>query len=392
MGAKETVSAFAVTSRRALAVKVRRSSCASRLALSLRRRILAIGLGVAVGLGVGLSGFGVDAVGPLAAAPFAPDRVDQGAVVLVYHRFGESDYPSTNITLEQFEAHLAILTSGRYQVLPLPEIVAAMAEGRPLPPRTVGISIDDAYLSVWTEAWPRLKAAGLPFTLFVATDMVDRETPRSMTWSQLRELAASPLVTIGSQTASHPHMPEQTAERNRQEIMRSHARFERELGGRPELFAYPYGEFSLAVRDLIAAEGFFAAFGQHSGAIGQTSDPYRLPRFALNEAYGTPERFSLVVETLPLPALDITPEDPLIGPANNPPAYGFTVPQSVGSLDGLQCYAGRGNEARLQRLDRRVEVRFVAPLQPGRTRINCTMPGPDDRWRWLGRQFYLPGQ
>lgn len=344
-------------------------------------------------LGFGVLGFGIWAVGmsnPAAAQAPGLDRVDNGAVVVLYHRFGESDFPSTNVTLQQFEAHLALLTSGRYAVRPVPEILAALAEGQSLPPRTVGITIDDAYLSVWTEAWPRLKAAELPFTLFVSTDRVDRETPRYMTWSQLRELAASPLVTIGSQTASHLHMAAQTPERNREDILRSNARFERELGSRPLLFAYPYGEFSLAVRNLIEAEGFGAAFGQHSGALGQASDPYRLPRFALNEAYGTPERFALVVETLPLPALDITPDDPLIGPENNPPAYGFTVPDTLGSLNGLQCYVGRGNEARLQRLDRRIEVRFAAPLQPGRTRVNCTMPGPNDRWRWLGRQFYLP--
>ncbi len=327
---------------------------------------------------------------PTAAQSFQPALLDSGAVVLVYHRFGESDFPSTNITLEQFEAHLQVLTSGGYRVLPLPEIVAALAEGRALPPRSVGISIDDAYLSVWSEAWPRLRAAGLPFTLFVATDTVDQESPRYMTWSQLRELAAHPLVTIGSQTASHPHMADRTRERNREEILRSNARFERELGSRPTLFAYPFGEFSLAVRNLIEAEGFRAAFGQHSGAIGQASDPFRLPRFALNEAYGTLERFRLVIDTLPLPALDVTPDDPLLGAQNNPPAYGFTVPEAVGPLGGLDCYAGRGNEARVQRLDRRIEVRFAAPLQPGRTRVNCTMPGPDDRWRWFGRQFYLP--
>lgn len=365
------------------------SSSARRLRARLRcgRRFAAACVGALALLGAG------------AAAQDAglPNRalLDDGAVVVVYHRFGESDQPSTNVTLEQFEAHLKILDRGGYTVLPLPEIVAALTEGRDLPPLTVGISIDDAYLSVWTEAWPRLKAAGLPVTLFVSTDAVDRESPRYMTWAQLRELAAHPLVTIGSQTASHPHMPLQSAERNRQEIARSNARFERELGLRPRLFAYPFGEYSLEVVEAVRAAGFAAAFGQHSGAVGHTADRYRLPRFALNEAYGTPERFRLVTRTLPLPALDMTPENPTIGPANNPPAYGFTVPEAVGPLGGLACYAGQGNEARVDRLGRRIEVRFAAPFQPGRTRVNCTMPavrgsGGVERWRWLGRQFYVP--
>src|SRR3546814_19795417 len=79
----------------------------------------------------------------------------------MYHRFGEHKAAATNITLQQFAAHIAELTSGRYSVLPLPDIVAALREGRPLPDRTVAITIDDAYRSVYREAWPMLKAAGL---------------------------------------------------------------------------------------------------------------------------------------------------------------------------------------------------------------------------------------
>ncbi len=46
------------------------------------------------------------------------------AVVLVYHRFGESEYPSTNTTAEQLDAHIAELTSGAYNVMALDDIVA----------------------------------------------------------------------------------------------------------------------------------------------------------------------------------------------------------------------------------------------------------------------------
>ena len=46
---------------------------------------------------------------------------------------------------------------------------------------------------------------------------------------------------------------------------------------------------------------------------------------------------------------------------------------------------------RIERLGDRVEVRLSAPFPPGRARINCTMPGPDDRWRWYGVQFFIPG-
>ena len=86
------------------------------------------------------------------------------AVILMYHRFGEDAIPSTNIRLEQFDRHLKILTNGGYTVWPLGKIVTHMQTNQPLPDRTVGISVDDAYLSVYTEAWPRLKEKGLPFS------------------------------------------------------------------------------------------------------------------------------------------------------------------------------------------------------------------------------------
>ncbi|HEC91025.1 MAG TPA: chitin deacetylase, partial [Alphaproteobacteria bacterium] len=38
----------------------------------------------------------------------------------------------------------------------------------------------------------------------------------------------------------------------------------------------------------------------------------------------------------------------------------------------------------------RVEIRAKTPFPNGRTRLNCTLPGPDGRWRWFGRQFYKP--
>ena len=89
------------------------------------------------------------------------------AVILMYHRFGENDYPSTNIRLEQFDAHLKTLASSDYNVMALADIIDRLQDGQPLPERTVAITIDDAYLSVYTEAWPRLQAYGFPATVFV---------------------------------------------------------------------------------------------------------------------------------------------------------------------------------------------------------------------------------
>jgi poly-beta-1,6-N-acetyl-D-glucosamine N-deacetylase len=334
----------------------------------------------------GRAGFAALAI--LTAACWTEAWADGSVSVVMYHRFGESEYPSTNIPIAQFESHLAELASGAYTVMALPDIVEALRQERPLPDRTVGLTIDDAYLSVYREAWPRLKEAGLPFTLFVATDPVDQHHPRHMGWSQIRELAAAG-VTIGSQTASHLHMAKTDDAGNTADIEKSNARFVSELGRRPDLIAYPYGEASSAVERLARRLGFIAGFGQHSGAIGGTGNLFYLPRFALNEKYGDMARFRRVANVLPLPVSDFTPTDHLVG-AVNPPAIGFTVDPGIRGLDRLSCFASHEGRMRIERLgESRFEVRVQTPFPKGRTRINCTLPAAENRWRWLGRQFYM---
>lgn len=327
------------------------------------------------------------AIAALAAFP-RPAAAAGTAVVIMYHRFGEETLPSTNIRLDQFESHIEELRTGGYAVLPLPQIIAALKQGSALPDRAVAITIDDAYRSVYDQAWPRLKAAGLPFTLFVSTDVIDAGLSGMMTWAQIRELAADG-VTIGHHSAAHAHMAYREAQTNAADTAKATRRFIEELGDGPRIYAYPYGEYSLELRNAIAATGFDAALGQHSGGLYVGADLFSLPRFALNEKYGDIERFRLIARSLPLPATEITPSDPVLG--TNPPLFGFTLPADIGNLDQLACFASGQGPTAIERLgERRIEVRLVDPFPPGRARINCTLPGPDGRWRWFGMQFLVP--
>ena len=308
--------------------------------------------------------------------------------MLIYHRFGEEAYPSTNVRLEQFERQIKMLQENGYNVLPLPEIVKSLRAGTPLPDKAIAITIDDAFLSVYNEAWPRLKAAGLPFTLFVATNPVDKGTPGYMTWDQIREMRDSG-ATIGGHTVSHLHMPNNSRKRNASEIVESNNRFEAELGDRPLLFAFPFGEASLELMGLVAESGYIAAFGQHSGAADRHSDPFYLPRFPVNETYGDEVRFRRVINALSLPAQAVTPSDPLITD-NNPPAFGFSIVGDVPRLNELACYHSVFGQVKVEQLgESRFEVRFAGPFPPGRTRLNCTVPAQEGRWRWFGTQFYI---
>ena len=319
----------------------------------------------------------------------APEVATAGSgVVVMYHRIGdEADFPSTSVSKEQFEAHISLLEKQKYTVWPLEKLSMALRSGDPIPDRTVAITFDDAYRSIYDIAWPRLKRAAMPFTIFVATKSVDSGASGFLSWDQLREMTANG-VTIGNHTGTHLHMAGASLERNREEIRHARQRLSKELSIDPPLFAYPYGEMSSAVRDLVIEEGFKAAFGQHSGVAHSGDDIYYIPRFAFNERFGDLARFRRAVNAMPLPVKDITPADPLI--ATNPPAFGFSVGTEMRGLHQLACYHSQFGKVDLMRLgERRIEIRFAEPFRKGRSRLNCTLPGPDGRWRWFGRQFYV---
>ncbi len=334
---------------------------------------------------IAISGVLVAAAAWLAAA--GPAVAADSAVILLYHRFGENAFPSTNIRLEQLDAQIAELSSGLYTVMPVPEIVSAIREGRELPDRTVGITIDDGFRSIYTEALPRFRRAGFPFTVFISTDPIDRGFADFMTWDQVRELRDAG-VTIGGHTATHLHMAANSVERNRADIDTSNARYRAELGAQPELFAFPFGEASIRVQRIVQDSGYTSAFGQHSGALDASADPYYMPRFPLNEAFGGMERFKLVTNSLPVVHSDMTPSNPTL--KQNPPIFGFTRAKDTPATNGLSCYAAGQGQVRVEELGPRIEVRMNGPFPSGQARINCTELGQDGRWRWLGMLYYVP--
>jgi peptidoglycan/xylan/chitin deacetylase (PgdA/CDA1 family) len=321
--------------------------------------------------------------------PIHDARAADHAAIFMYHRFGESSAPSTNIRLDQFQAHLEELRVGGYRVMPVIDIVEAITNDQALPDKAVGITIDDAFLSAFEEGIPLLKSAGFPVTLFIATDAVDRGSANYMNWEHIRELVAAG-VTIGAHSASHGHLATHSRAAIRNEIERANARFKAELGVVPNLFAYPYGEASADFRDELVKAGFRAAFGQHSGVLHTTSDRFFMPRFSLNERYGDLKRVRRLANALPLPIADLTPDDMLVRRAGNPPGYGFTIIGNPRNLKALACYSSSQGQLSLEILGRRrIEVRFASPLKSGRQRVNCTMPGPKGRWHWLGYQFFV---
>jgi len=313
------------------------------------------------------------------------------AVIFAYHRVGEDRFPNMNIRTEQFSAHIRELKDSTYNVMSLPDIVDALRSGATLPERTVALTFDGGYTSTLQNAVPEMLDAGIPFTLFVSTDYLSRDSSEYISWSNLKKLTKNKLVTIGLHPASYTHLAGAPAEDLRRHINNARSQMRERLGIEPVLFAYPFGEYSTIFRDAVSDSGFTAAFGQQSGVAYAQQDRLAMPRFPMTESYGDLDRFRMAAAALPLPLNDVQPQNPRI--ESTDPMIGFTVDTALqNTLGKISCFAsGQEQPPKLEHIGNgRMELRLVDTLEEEKVRINCTMPGPPDitdeqpRWRWFG--------
>ncbi len=333
----------------------------------------------------------------LSAPAHAAIEADKAsAVIFVYQRVGEDSIPQSSIATDTFKEHVKELKTGGYNVMPLGKIVDKLKDGDSLPPKTVAITFEGGYLSTFNNAVPVLEEADLPYTVFFASDMADGTNPSHMTWAQLKSLRKKKGVTLGILPSAYAHLAGMEAAQSSALINKAATRYKENFGEDPEFFAYPYGEYSSALKKQVAGYNFKAAFGQHSGVAYAKSDFNALPRFTMTDAFGDLERFQLTARALPLPVGDVTPEDMLL--KDNPPMIGFTVTQEIPSLGKLSCFLSGAGKADVTRPGGgRVEIRLPEPLDVRRTRVNCTLPddtivpGEPQSWRWFGMLLIAPG-
>ena len=315
-------------------------------------------------------------------------NIKNSAVIFMYHKFGVEKYPSTSVTMDQFNAHIIEFSKKKYSLRSLEFILDTIINDGDLPINTIGISIDDADKSFYEKGWPKFKKNGIPVTLFVNTSTIHKNNKNYLNWSQIRELRNDG-VSIGAHSHSHYHMSELSIEEIRKEIEISNNIFLKELGKIPSLFAFPYGEASQEIINLLKEYKFKVAFGQHSGVINETSNLYYLPRFSLNERYGELDRIKFAANAKGLGVYDFIPSNPTL--KENPPYIGFSLLDEK-LAPSLDCFIfdSKGQvEKELFKFNERIEIRLKRKLTEGRSRLNCTAKGEDNKWRWFGHQFYL---
>ena len=249
------------------------------------------------------------------------------------------------------------------------------------------ITIDDAFLSFYENAWPFLKENQIPFILFTSTDFIGKKG--YMNIDQLREVEKESFAYLGNHSHMHEYMVTFDFNKFTNDIDRSIEIFNDLFNYNPIFFSYPFGEYSLEQKNYISSK-FEYAFGQHSGVIDLNKDPYELPRFPINEKYGDLKRFEFLIKLLPLQYSKIIPEDKLIL-NNNPPKMQIEFFKEQKNLSSINCFSDEGgswNNSNIELIENTLVVHFREKFNFRRGRINCSL-NDNEGWRWFGSQFSI---
>ena len=370
------------------------------------------------------------------AASQTRSEIPNHAVILQYHHVSDTTPASTSISVERFKQHMDYLASAGYQIKSLSEVVTALraktsaSAENALPDKTVVITFDDAYLSIYQNAYPLLKERNWPFTVFVNSAKTHSNPRLYLNWDQLREMANNGAI-IANHSPDHGHLLRRTdtsenvnggegetavtetavAETRSQwlarierDVISMQAEIVKETGQDERYFAYPYGEADADLRNMLTKLGY-VGLGQHSGPIGEYSDFSFLPRFPMSGVYSGLKPMRTKLRTLPFPIIEQELHKPLLANSVERPELTLKLLSGNYRLGELACYGserGRisavtGPKPTAAELDagqnyRQIQVHSEQPIILGRSRYNCTAPHVrQGRYYWFSAYWYRKG-
>jgi hypothetical protein len=210
--------------------------------------------------------------------------------ILVFHRFAGEALDSMTLRTATFRAQLRMLQEFSCQVISLLSwvewrLALARGDAATLPPRAVVLTADDGHRSQFEVMAPLLRELGWPVTLFVYPSAISN-ADYAMTWPQLRELAADPLVSVQSHTYWHPNL---LRERERlppaafhrfaaDQLSRSREKLQARLDQPVTLLAWPFGQSDDALAQQASQAGYAAAFSLGNRSASAVDSLYAVPR------------------------------------------------------------------------------------------------------------------
>ncbi|MFT6972394.1 MAG: peptidoglycan/xylan/chitin deacetylase (PgdA/CDA1 family) [Roseivirga sp.] len=315
-------------------------------------------------------------------------------VSLVYHRFGDDRYPSTNISLATFEEQLKYLKNAGFEGVTFSDAIKKLSADS-VRTKTVAITVDDGYASFYDNALPLLKQYGFTATLFINISTVGGGD--FMTWAQIKS-AQDQGVEIGNHTDTHPYFLD-ASERTRlsffrQEVEKCQVLMTEQLGKAPIVFAYPYGEVDQGMKPILKEMGFIGAAAQNSGVMHGKTDYFQCPRFPVSESFGGLNQFKEKVE---MKALKVTSSEVISSGYNgsiDKPRINLEFKEEGLFLESMQCFVQGSKCAKSIQIQRdgivKMALRPQTSLSARRTLFTITVPNNQGNWQWYSFLWVIP--
>lgn len=219
------------------------------------------------------------------AAPLVP-REQTRVAVLGYHNFSNTKaITEMRMRTSEFCCQMQYIRDAKLSVITMEDFLQWLRGDRLLPERCVLITLDDGWKSVYTDAFPVLRAYGYPFTLFLYTRYIQVHGD-SLTKAQLAEMAAHG-ATIGSHSTNHLYPkswrrydrnPEAYAQQVQSEIIASQEVL-RNLSGNCSTYCFPGGYNTPPMLEALRSSAYRAAFTVLPAKVTTEEDPYLVHRY-----------------------------------------------------------------------------------------------------------------
>lgn len=208
--------------------------------------------------------------------------------ILTYHQvrpITESDderYRRFITSPEEFERQMQFIKEEGYRVISLSDVVAHLANNKPLAGKNIAITFDDGYRSQYTYAFPILQKFAYTGTFFVYTNAIDKLNA-SMKWEEIADLDRHGM-SIGAHTRSHA-MLTNINDKNalHDEIEGSKEDIQTHLQKNIDLFAYPFGAYDDSIKADVERAGFRGAVSVNMGHLQTKDIRYALKRYNVND-------------------------------------------------------------------------------------------------------------
>ena len=173
-----------------------------------------------------------------------------GSAILMFHHIApqkpEGVRDSCFSTIDNFNSLLEILMKDK-MIVSLEHLIEELRSGT-VPHNKIVLTFDDVPDDFYTNAAPILHGLQTPYTLYIATSLLD--TPGFLSTEQLKSIAANPLCTVGSHTVSHVKVREKGVDFIK-ELRESKKVLSGLLGREVNHFAFPYGTpFAVSPRQV----------------------------------------------------------------------------------------------------------------------------------------------